>query len=185
AVYPFLRAELCLRWHDDALDAELARCLQALSGIGWVIKTEREEMYAAPDIHSDEYAQLALLGQALRPTLIRYFITLATLHQKGSGAVTPAELEALCHLQAQRLSLLREFNAPEFFDKAIFRIFIDTLTKNGRAELREDGRLHFGEALQKASGEARFVLPLDVRQAILHMARVDAAPDGGANRHAA
>ncbi|HJV50884.1 MAG TPA: glycerol-3-phosphate 1-O-acyltransferase PlsB, partial [Noviherbaspirillum sp.] len=47
AVYPFLRAELCLRWHDDALDAELARCLQALSGIGWVIKTEREEMYAA------------------------------------------------------------------------------------------------------------------------------------------
>ncbi|QDZ29954.1 glycerol-3-phosphate 1-O-acyltransferase PlsB [Noviherbaspirillum sp. UKPF54] len=181
AVYPFLRAELCLRWNDDELDAALEGCLHALSGMGWLARSERDDMYAAPDIRSDEYAQLALLGQALRPTLIRYFITLATLHRKGSGVITPTELEALCHLQAQRLSLLREFNAPEFFDKTIFRIFIDTLTRNGRAELRGDGRLHFGEALQKASGEARFVLPADVRQAILHMAHTDAetdAPDG-------
>ncbi|WP_052452086.1 glycerol-3-phosphate 1-O-acyltransferase PlsB [Noviherbaspirillum autotrophicum] len=188
AVYPFLRAELRLRWSDDEIDAAIGVCLHALSDMGWLVRSERDDVYAAPDILSDEYAQLALLGQALRPTLIRYFITLATLHQKGSGVITPAELEALCHLQAQRLSLLREFNAPEFFDKAIFRIFIDTLTQNGRAELREDGKIHFGEALQKASGEARFVLPIDVRQAILHMARADTdtgAPDDDARREAA
>ncbi|HYD79676.1 MAG TPA: glycerol-3-phosphate 1-O-acyltransferase PlsB [Paucimonas sp.] len=175
-VYPFLRAELFLRWGEDELDAALDRYLTALAELGWLTKAERGDAYAAPDVNSEEYAQLALLGQALRPTLLRYFITLAMLNQRGSGVMTPAELEALCHLQAQRLSLLREFNAPEFFDKAIFRIFIDTLTKSGRAELRDDGKLHFGEALKKMSGEARYVLPADVRQTILHMARQEPAP---------
>lgn len=70
----------------------------------------------------------------------------------------------------------REFNAPEFLDKAIFRNFIDTLTNTGRAELRDDGRIHFGDELKKMSSEARYVLPADVRQTILHMARSEAPP---------
>jgi glycerol-3-phosphate O-acyltransferase len=172
-VYPFLRAELFLRWPDDELDAALDRYLAVLTELGWIVRPERGDAYAAPDVNSEEYAQLALLGQALRPTLIRYFITLAMLYQRGSGVMTPAELEALCHLQAQRLSLLREFNAPEFFDKAIFRNFIDTLTTSGRAELRSDGKIHFDDALKKMSGEARYVLPADVRQTILHMTRLE------------
>jgi glycerol-3-phosphate O-acyltransferase len=175
-VYPFLRAELFLRWSDDELDGEIERYLKALNELGWLTIPERGDACSAPEASTEEYAQLALLGQAVRPTLIRYFITLAMLNQRGSGVMTPADLEALCHLQAQRLSLLREFNAPEFFDKAIFRNFIDTLTKTGRAELRDDGRIHFGDELKKMSSEARYVLPADVRQTILHMARSEASP---------
>lgn len=183
-VYPFLRAELFLRWTDEELDIALDRYLAALTGMGWLGHTVRNDVYAAPDVNSDEFAQLELLGQAVRPTLIRYFMTLAMLSRRGSGTMTPAELEALCHLQAQRLSLLREFNAPEFFDKAIFRIFIDTLTRSGRAELGEDGKLHFGEPLEAASGEARFVLPPDMRQTILHMVRMQSAAPGSADKRA-
>lgn len=172
-VYPFLCAELFLRWKENELDDALDRYLVALAELGWLIKTAHSDAYTAPDVNSEEYAQLALLGQAVRPTLIRYFITLAMLSQRGSGVMTPTELEALCHLQAQRLSLLREFNAPEFFDKAIFRIFIDTLTRSGHAEVRDDGKIHFNDALKKMSGEARYVLPADVRQTILHMMRLE------------
>ena len=115
----------------------------------------------------------------MRPTLIRNFITLAILTQQGSGAISPAELESLCHLEAQRLALLREFNAPEFFDKAIFRTFIDTLTENGYASVRDDGKIEFGQRLNQTSDDARHVLPADVRRAILHMTRQDAGKAAG------
>jgi glycerol-3-phosphate O-acyltransferase len=172
-VYPFMRAELFLRWSDAELDDALARYLTALCGLGWLEMTDG--LYAAPALNSDAYAQLELLGQTLRPSLMRYFITLGMLTQQGSGAITPAALESLCHLQAQRLSLLSEFNAPEFFDKVIFRTLIATLTKSGQAHIGEDGKIYFDEALKLVAEEARFVLPPDVRQTILFMAR----PDGG------
>ncbi|MES2296137.1 MAG: glycerol-3-phosphate 1-O-acyltransferase PlsB [Pseudomonadota bacterium] len=172
-VYPFLRAELFLRWSERELNEAIDQQLGALAALGWLEHSEIGDSYAAPALNSDEYAQLSLLGQAIRPTLMRYFITLATLTQHGSGTMTPAELESQCHLQAQRLSLLREFNAPEFFDKVIFRTFIDTLKKTGYAQVAEDGSIHFDERLDAAASEARAILPPDVRQAVLHMTRVD------------
>ena len=177
SVYPFMRAELFLRWTDEALDGALETSLTALADLGWLLRLHgdegggREAVYAAPALNSDEYEQLALLGQTLRPSLMRYFITVAILIQQGSGKVTAAELESLCHLQAQRLSLLHEFNAPEFFDKAIFRTLIATLTKRGQARMDEAGKIHFDENLKEAAAQAPFVLPPDVRQTILSMAR--------------
>ncbi len=179
-VYPFMRAELFLRWHDEELESAVETSLAALADLGWLLRLESaggvdqgktREGYAAPALNSDEYEQLSLLGQTLRPGLMRYFITVAILIRQGSGMVSPAELESLCHLQAQRLSLLREFNAPEFFDKAIFRTLIATLTKRGQASIDEAGKIHFDEHLQAAASEAPFVLPPDVRQTILSMAR--------------
>ena len=93
-IYPFLRAELFLRWPLDELEAALDPYLRALLNLGWL--TENEGVYAAPAIHSDEYAQLALLGQSVRPSLMRYFITLSMLTQLGSGKVTPAPTSKPC-----------------------------------------------------------------------------------------
>jgi len=163
--YPFLSAELFLRWPERELAAAMDRYLDALTELAWLRKDG--ERYAAPELNSDEHGQMLLLGQAIRPTLLRYFITLAMLTRHGTGSMTPAELESQCHLHAQRLSLLREFNAPEFFDKAIFRTFIDTLKKTGYASVHEDGTLHFDQRLDLAAADARALLPPDVRQAVL------------------
>jgi glycerol-3-phosphate O-acyltransferase len=170
-VFPFLRAELFLHWRQEQLDHALDRYLTALRELGWLHQGEYRDTYAAPDINSEEYAHLALLGQTIRPALVRYFITLAMLNRKGPGAVTPDELNALCHLHGQRLSLLEEFNPAEFFDKAVFRIFIDTLTQSGHASVGSDGRIYFDEALRKMSDEARYVLSAEARQAILRVTR--------------
>jgi glycerol-3-phosphate O-acyltransferase len=165
-VYPFLRAELFLRWTEVELNDAIDQNLAALAGMGWISKVGERERYTAPELNSDEYAQLALLGRAVRPTLMRYFITLATLTGHGSGHINAAELETQCHLQAQRLSLLREFNAPEFFDKVIFRTFIDTLKKAGYAQVDENGTIHFDERMDVAAREAHSILPHDVRQVV-------------------
>ncbi|MBV8658476.1 MAG: glycerol-3-phosphate 1-O-acyltransferase PlsB [Burkholderiales bacterium] len=174
-VYPFLRAELFLRWNEDELDAALDSYLSALVELGWLVTQGREGVYHAPNLNSDEYAQLILLGQTVRPTLVRYFITLSVLTQQGPGKVTAAELEALCHLLAQRLSLLREVNSPEFFDRAIFKAFIATLTESGMATEGADGKIGFDSALRDAAAESRYVLPPDVRQSVLHLTRLDTA----------
>ncbi|QDQ27121.1 glycerol-3-phosphate 1-O-acyltransferase PlsB [Chitinimonas arctica] len=175
-VYPFLRAELFLRWQPEELDEALDAYLAALVEMGWLgASAGREGIYNAPNMNSDEYAQLALLGQAVRPTLVRYFISLSVLTQQGSGVVGADELEALCHLLAQRLSLLREFNAPEFFDRAIFRTFIGTLKQAGLAVEDEAGKLAFNGPLRAAASESRYVLPPDVRQSVLHLTRLDRA----------
>jgi glycerol-3-phosphate O-acyltransferase len=171
SIYPFLRAELFLRWPERELPAAFDSYLAALADLAW-LKQGAGDTILAPELNSDEYAQLMLLGQAARPTLMRYFITLAMLTRHGSGRITPEALESQCHLHAQRLSLLREFNAPEFFDKVIFRTFIDTLKKIGYAQLNEDGTLHFDARLGEVADEARALLPPDVRQAVLHTAAV-------------
>jgi glycerol-3-phosphate O-acyltransferase len=174
-IYPFLRAELFLRWTEAELDAALDAYLKALAGLGWLVDSGRAGIYHAPNLNSDEYAQLVLLAQAIRPTLVRYFITLAVLTQQGPGQLTPEALEGLCHLLAQRLGLLREFNAPEFFDRAIFRTFIATLKDTGLAQLNPEGRLCFDAPLREAASAARYVLPPDVRQSVLHLTRLDPA----------
>ncbi|TFV92435.1 glycerol-3-phosphate 1-O-acyltransferase PlsB, partial [Oxalobacteraceae bacterium OM1] len=168
-ILPFLRTELFLRWEDGDVDAAVNTQLVALDAVGW-LRIEGERVIA-PDMNSDAHAQLVQFAQVMRPTLIRYFITLSLLTARGSGALTPAELESLCHLQAQRLAMLREFNAPEFFDKAIFRNFIATLQRVGYAQIGVDGSILFDERLPLTANEARFVLPPDVRVAILQMTR--------------
>uniref|UniRef100_UPI0035AF0AB1 glycerol-3-phosphate 1-O-acyltransferase PlsB n=1 Tax=Chitinimonas sp. TaxID=1934313 RepID=UPI0035AF0AB1 len=172
-VFPFLRAELFLRWQDDELDAALDQYLAAMVEMGWLSSGGREGVYHAPNLNSDEYAQLSLLGHAVRPTLVRYFISLSVLTQQGSGMVSADELEALCHLLAQRISLLREISAPEFFDRAIFRTFISSLKQAGLASEDGNGKLTFNGQLRAAAAESRYVLPPDVRQSVLHLTKLD------------
>ena len=170
-IYPFLRAELFIRWPISEIENALLPYLNLLIDMKWL--NENEGVYSAAPVNTDEFAQLFLLGQSIRPSLMRYFITLAMLTQLGSGKNTPAELEGLCHLQAQRLSMLREFNAPEFFDKVVFRTLVSTLSSNGLATIGEDGMIYFDQSLEMAANDARYVLPPDVRQAIQHMTRSD------------
>ena len=48
---------------------------------------------------------------------------------------------------AQRMSVLYGLNSPEFFDKSLFRNFIDLLRRRNVMQTAEDGTLTFGEPL--------------------------------------
>jgi glycerol-3-phosphate O-acyltransferase len=63
-VFPFLRAELFLRWPEREMPAAFDSYLDAMIGLGWLRRSGEGDTIAAPDLNSDEYAQLALLHYA-------------------------------------------------------------------------------------------------------------------------
>src|SRR6202023_2695867 len=82
-----------------------------------------------PPSTSLEAIRLSVLAQATIQTIERYYLAIALLLQSGSGMITQEALEERCYLMAQRMSLLYELTSPEFFDKSLFRNFIDLLRR--------------------------------------------------------
>ena len=76
--------------------------------------------------------QLSLLAQATIQTIERYYLAVALLLQAGSGEITQSALEERCQLMGQRMTMLYGFNSPEFFDRTLFKNFIDLLRARGR-----------------------------------------------------
>ena len=68
--------------------------------------------------------------------------------RNGPHTLSASELENLCTLTAQRLSLLHELNAPEFFDKSLFRGFIQKLRERRVVRTDDAGKLDFDSELE-------------------------------------
>jgi glycerol-3-phosphate O-acyltransferase len=110
--------------------------------------------------------QLKVLAHSLLQTLHRYLITISVLARNGSGTLSRAELERLCIHTAQRISMLHEFNAPEFYDKSLFKGFIAQLRKTGYLSPNQDNKLVFDKRLKRISHDAQFILGEAIRQEI-------------------
>ena len=111
-----------------------------------------------------------LVNETLRPILERHFLTLSLLQHGGSGFRTRRSLENECHLLAQRLALLYEFNTPEYSEKTTFSSLIAQFIDAGL--LREDktGLLHFDQRITTPLAHVELVLSAETRQAIRRMA---------------
>jgi glycerol-3-phosphate O-acyltransferase len=107
--------------------------------------------------------QLNILAHSLLQTIHRYLITVSILARYGSGVLSRAELENLCIQTAQRISMLHEFNAPEFYDKALFKQFIAELRSSGYLSPNQDNKLVFDERLEQISQDAKFILGEAIR----------------------
>ncbi len=166
-IYPFLQKELFLPW--SAKEAKVAlldyisvfRDLELISGKR-TLKRARGGSQSA--------GSLSLLGRGLLHTFERFFITISVLVQKGSGVLSSEELEELCILYAQRISLLHEFDAPEFYDKTLFRQFIKNLVAEGVVSEDEQEKLVFEDALESISEDARLVMSTELRHGIIQVA---------------
>ncbi len=96
-------------------------------------------------------------------------MAVALLLQAGSGHITQEALEQSCHLMAQRMSLLYGLNSPEFFDKSLFRNFIELLRRRNVIQVSEAGRLSFGDPLLSVAADAQLVLSEQIRHSILQV----------------
>jgi glycerol-3-phosphate O-acyltransferase len=65
--------------------------------------------------------------------------------------------------------VLYGLNAPEFFDKSLFRNFIDLLRSRQVVETSEDGNLTFGARLLGVAADAQSVLSEQIRHSILQV----------------
>ena len=102
------------------------------------------------------------------------------LAKNGPGVLSAAELESLCHLAAQRLSLLYAQTAPEFFDKSLFRSFIQKLREMRLVWPDENSKLVFDERLNQWARDAKVILGRELRHTIEKVSPEAANPDNSA-----
>src|SRR5690606_25914582 len=162
--YPYLQAELFLHWNSSELSSEVQRWLDALVDCGYLHLNDKG--YHATPASSNEYALLEGLAANVMQTLERYFLTLSVLSRKGSGELSAKELEEQCTLLAQRISLLYGINAPEFFDKSLFRTLIQQLLKQGVLQHNDDQLCH-SDQLEPLAQMLEELLDGGLRQSIL------------------
>ena len=171
ALYPYLQAELFLRWTPEQLDAVIDQWLAALVEQG--LLRQDNDTYIRPAPSSRQFVLLTLLARTITQTLQRFYMATSLLLNSGQNSLSAEELEDLCVMMAQRLSILHGLNAPEFFDKTLFRHFIQTLVEQGVLHADAQGKLGYHDKLgELAEGVAKRVLSaelrLSIRQVALH-----------------
>ena len=168
-VYPFVQAELFLPWSEEEFGEQVQQTLEFLVARGLLASTADGRIVERGPGQSDAAFRLRVLARTLLPAIERYYIALALLVKHGPRTLTAGELENLCWLSAQRLSLLQEMNAPEFFDRSLFRGFIQKLRERRAVWPDENGRLDFDGALEDVARHAKVILSREIRHGILKL----------------
>nr|WP_133000175.1 glycerol-3-phosphate 1-O-acyltransferase PlsB [Luteimonas arsenica] len=168
AMYPFLQGELFLPWDEDGFAARIDATIGLFIREGLLEQVGEDDggIIARQAGQSDEVFRLRAIGHPLQQAFERYYIAISVLAKNGSGTLGAGELESLCQLAAQRLSLLYAPAAPEFFDKALFRGFIQKLRELGLVKLDHNSKLAFDERLATFARDAKVILGRELRHTI-------------------
>lgn len=167
-LYPFLKAELFLKWQDQELKERICAYVEALIQAK-LISEDAEGNLISPAPNSEDHNQLVVLAAPVMQSLERYYMTLALITQRGSGNISARQVEELSHLVGQRLSVLYEFNSPEFFDKALFQSFIKVLTQQGYISTNSDNAIVFDDNFKNVAQYANLVLDDVTLQMLQHI----------------
>jgi glycerol-3-phosphate O-acyltransferase len=171
-IYPYVASELFLPWNESELPAVVDAVLACLASHGLIEPTEDRAAYRRPPPSNLQAMQLSLLAQATIQTIERYYLAVALLLKAGSGEITQSALEERCQLMAQRMTMLYGFNSPEFFDRSLFKHFIDLLRERGVVRISSAGKLEFDEVLVRVAEDAQLVLNEQIRHSILQVTHV-------------
>src|SRR3954453_17761462 len=168
-IYPYIAAELFLRWNESELADVVMQVLVCLERQGLIESDFDRTEWRRPPPNSEKAMQLSLVAQATIQTIERYYLAIAILLKAGSGEITQNALEERCQLTAQRMGMLYGLNSPEFFDRSMFENFIDLLRSRGVIRLSGASRLEFDEVLMRVAADAQFVLSEQIRHSILQV----------------
>ena len=158
AIHPYIARELSSPGADGFGD-----WLRRLRRVGVI--EQRRGTVSAPADPAGRY-RLRLLANAIMPTLERFYITLALLHRAGSGALDQDALLLGCRAAAARFSKLYGLDSPEFADARLFSAFLAHLMENEVLMPDDAGRLKFDERVSNILRAARYVVAVELRQAL-------------------
>ena len=167
-LYPFLQAELFLPWSEDEFAERMERTIEVFVREGLLQQVNEDDggILARSAGQTDEVFRLRAIGHSLQQAFERYYIAISVLVKNGPGTLGAAELESLCQQAAQRLSLLYAPAAPEFFDKTLFRGFIQKLRELKLVWPDENSKLLFDERLDAWARDAKAILGRELRHTI-------------------
>jgi glycerol-3-phosphate O-acyltransferase len=172
-VYPYVSAELFLRYTEEELPAAVDRVIAALAAQSLIEPVADLPAWRRPRPNSPRAMQLSNLAQATIQMVERYYLAVALLRAAGSGQIDARTLLDRCQLMAQRITMLYGFNSPEFSDRSLFEKFIDLLAKRAVIATDADGKLTFNEVLERVVLDAELVLSEQIRHSILQVTHSD------------
>lgn len=178
-VYPFLQAELFLPWIEDRFAERIEQTIDMFVREGLLLNVADDDggVLTRNTGQTDEVFRLRAIGHSLQQAFERYYIAISVLVKNGPGVLGAGELESLCQQAAQRLSLLYAPAAPEFFDKTLFRSFIQKLRELRLVWPDENSKLVFDERLDAWAKDAKFILGRELRHTIERVSPEAAKPD--------
>jgi glycerol-3-phosphate O-acyltransferase len=169
-LYPFLRRELFLRWSQEEAEGEIRRIIDVFVERRMLVRDADRGVLRRPPVTTPEFGSLSGLGHIMRETFERYCMTTVLLAENlPHGYIERGEFEQQCHLLAQRMAILSGRSAPEFFDKALFSNYIDTM--KGLGLLRPDAEtgdqhLVIDRQVQQRAVQSMQHLSVEVQQRI-------------------
>jgi len=169
ALYPFLRTEYFLRWAADDVEPVVRRWLTVMTNIG-LLRREGDDFWR-PDVTAPAFSTLAMLGRILGETLERYGMTallLADEHRHGTGLARD-KFEKDCRLLAERMAVLTGREAPEFFDPALFKGYLNTLIAVGLVRVDADSKLLLDGRIERIAERSLELLSDESRQTLLQL----------------
>ncbi len=179
ALYPFLQEELFLPWSEDEFAERIDRTIEVFVREGLLEQVNEDDggILQRNAGQTDEVFRLRAIGHSLQQAFERYYIAISVLVKNGPGMLGAGELESLCQLAAQRLSLLYAPAAPEFFDKTLFRGFIQKLRELKLVWPDENSKLVFDERLDAWAKDAKVILGRELRHTIERVSPEAAKPE--------
>lgn len=166
-IYPFLASELHLPWNQQELDEFIPSVLNFL--LQKQVIVQHDDGLKRPDRSDENYLILSRLAQIAQPILERYYMTYVVLLESIENPLKEKDLEQRCHLMAQKISMVYGINSPDFFDRLLFRHFLDTLFELDFIRYDEDGYLIFIDQLGPSNMDIRSLLSIEVRSTILQL----------------
>ena len=117
-VYPYIRAELFLRWREEELPGVVDGVLAALAQQGLLERVNDGAAWRRPRTGSEQAVRLSVLAQATIQTIERYYLAIALLLRSGPSTLSPDALEQRCRRNgAAHVHALRPCR-PRIFDRA-------------------------------------------------------------------
>lgn len=170
--YQFLKKELFLQWPTRETEPLVDDIIKLFEQFGMLTASGN----AISRSRSDDSAvvQMMLLSQCAMPALQRYYMASVILARQGSGKLSQSELEQTCEACAERLGIMYGIRSPDFFDRKLFRSFVQTLRDMDQVHEDSNGLLHFEASfeasLQSLDEQASILLDEQIRHSIKSIA---------------
>lgn len=170
ALYPFLRTEFFLPWPAEEVETVTRRCLDVMLQLG-LLEREDDHRLRRPEVTNPSYSTLSMLGRVMGETLERYCMTALLLadERRNQQKLPRERFEADCRLLAERMALLTGRDAPEFFDKTLFRGYLNTLIDVGLVTETAERTLAVDARIDRIAERSLELLSDEARQTLLQL----------------
>ena len=147
SIFPFIKRELFIEWSNDEFANHLNQTIDCMVQMGLLVK-DGNQLQRAEEA-TEAFDHLMSIAQIVKPILLRYGILLTLLaNQAGQRRTSRRELEKHSQLVAQRLAALYSLNAPESFDKNLFKTTIGVLKEAELIQVAEDNSFEISPKIE-------------------------------------